>query len=73
MNYEEIAELKLRVLRAVFATFVDKHGKSGHRTERTKAFHAYREAEGVYLERYTTFCALQEHFQSGSAGSSNVA
>ncbi len=64
VNYEEVAALKLRVLREVFATFMAKHGSADRLTDRGKLFRAYRDAEGVYLERYATFCALQEHFSS---------
>ena len=64
VNYEEVAQLKLRVLRGVFATFNKNNGQTDRVTDRAKRFQAYRDAEGMYLERYATFCALMEHFQS---------
>jgi 4-alpha-glucanotransferase len=64
VNYEEVAALKLRVLRDVFTAFVENHSRPDRTTDRGQRFQAYRDAEGVYLERYATFCALQEHFQS---------
>jgi len=64
VNYEEVAALKLRVLREVFAAFIEHYGSAGRGTERWERFESYRKGEGVYLERYATFCALQEHFRS---------
>jgi len=64
VNYEEVSAVKLQVLRAVFGTFMKNHGKPGARTQRWDAFQHYMESEGVFLERFATFCALREHFES---------
>jgi 4-alpha-glucanotransferase len=61
VQYEEVATLKLRVLRDIFDSFIERHGKE-RTSERWGAFAAYREAEGEYLERYAAFCALHERF-----------
>lgn len=59
--YEEAAAVKLDILRELFQSFMEKHG-TGSKSERWDAFQAYRDAEGEYLERYATFCALRERF-----------
>lgn len=56
--YQEVAALKRDVLRHVFHSFA--RNRSNNRWD---DFAAYREAEGVYLEQYATFCALEEHFR----------
>jgi len=63
VNYEEISALKLLILREVFRYFLENHRKHEGGTKRWDDFTDYIRSEGVYLERYATFCALQEHFQ----------
>lgn len=63
VNYEEVADLKLRVLRELFCTFLETYYRSPKDDCRSKAFDGYTSAQGVHLARYATFCALQEHFQ----------
>ena len=60
VNYEQVSALKLRVLKEMFPTFVKQRGKS----ERWKLFEDYIASEGSWLERFATFCALEEHFRS---------
>ncbi len=63
VNYEEISALKLLVLRQTFADFMENHGRIDRRGSRWKDFEAFKASEGVYLERFATFCALDEHFR----------
>jgi len=62
VNYEEISALKLLVLRETFADFMENHGRIDRRGNRWKDFEGFKASEGVYLERFATFCALDEHF-----------
>ncbi len=66
VEYEEVAGLKLRVLREVFRTFMDNHGKPSSSEERWTPFRDYMERKGIYLRRFATFCALEEHFRNAS-------
>ena len=63
VNYEEVSALKLQVLREVFRSFLKNHGRKNAETTRWEAFQRYIESEGGFLERFATFCALDEHFQ----------
>lgn len=63
VNYEEIADLKISLLQELFRTFLENHGKSHRHHHRWTEFETYRVSEGIYIERYATFCALQDHFQ----------
>src|SRR5271157_41132 len=62
VNYEEISALKLLVLRETFAYFMENHGRIDRRGNRWKDFEGFKASEGVYLEHFATFCALDEHF-----------
>jgi len=62
VNYEEVADLKLTVLREVFKSFMETHGHRGDQDHRWREFEEYRDSEGAYLERFATFCALRDHF-----------
>ncbi len=64
VSYEEVSALKLQVLREVFRTFLKGHGRRNAETVRWEAFQQYRKSEGILLERFATFCALDEHFRS---------
>ena len=64
VNYEEVSALKLRILREIFTGFVKDRGRGDRRGTRWQDFEDYIASEGVYLERYATFCALDEHFHS---------
>jgi 4-alpha-glucanotransferase len=63
VNYEEVSALKLRVLRKIFAGFMENHGRLDRRGERWNDFESFIASEGVYLERFASFCALDEHFR----------
>jgi 4-alpha-glucanotransferase len=63
VNYEEVSALKLRVLRKIFAGFMENCGRRDRRGARWSDFEGYIASEGVYLERFATFCALDEHFR----------
>jgi 4-alpha-glucanotransferase len=63
VNYEEVSALKLRVLRQIFAGFMENHGRLSRRSTRWSDFEAYIASEGEYLDRFATFCALDEHFR----------
>jgi 4-alpha-glucanotransferase len=64
VNYEEVASLKLSVLREVFSAFMESRDKSRPGDQGWSAFQTYVKTEGVYLQRFATFCALEEHFKS---------
>ncbi|MGB6066488.1 MAG: 4-alpha-glucanotransferase [Desulfomonilaceae bacterium] len=64
VNYEEVSALKLRVLREVFTDFMKNYGRANYRGTRWRDFQSYIASEGIYLERFATFCALDEHFRS---------
>jgi 4-alpha-glucanotransferase len=63
VNYEEVADLKLKIMREVFRTFIENQGLTHLGHERWTAFQQYIVQEGVYLQRFAIFCALREHFQ----------
>lgn len=64
VNYEAVSALKLVILREVFRCFLESHRNHDGGTKRWKDFDNFVRAGGVYLERYATFCALQEHFRA---------
>ncbi len=64
VQYEPVARIKLQVLKEVFRTFMERHGKPSSPVDRWARFRDYMEREGVYLRRFATFCALEEHFMA---------
>ena len=57
--YEEVGALKQKVLREVFQFFLKNHWKrSGVKTDRQNALENYIEREGILLDNFATFCAL---------------
>lgn len=62
VNYEEVAGLKLMLLREVFGSFVARHGSRSAEDRRWREFEEYRLSQGVYLEQFATFCALRDYF-----------
>jgi 4-alpha-glucanotransferase len=59
VRYEEVAALKEKVLRQVFKTFLVRYWKTrGEKTASRKALEKYITTEGVFLENFATFCAL---------------
>lgn len=63
VNYEGVSELKLFILKEVFRSFLENHRMPGGGTSRWTDFMEFVLSEGVFLERFATFCALREHFQ----------
>ncbi|MBV9504016.1 MAG: 4-alpha-glucanotransferase [Acidobacteriia bacterium] len=58
VEYERVAALKLRFLKLLFAQFLrDRRSDSG----RSEEFEAYLRGEGELLERFATYCALDEY------------
>lgn len=64
VNYEDAAALKIRVLREVFQSFMDRNHAPENRGEQWSQFQSYIDSEGDYLKKFATFCALDEHFRS---------
>ncbi len=59
VDYEAVSKLKLRFLKLLYRTFLTSVKK---RTARAEAFESYLHREGELLDRYATYCALDEHF-----------
>jgi 4-alpha-glucanotransferase len=58
VEYERVAALKLRFLKLAFIHFLRDY-RAGH--QRTAAFRDFAAREGALLERFATYCALDEH------------
>jgi 4-alpha-glucanotransferase len=58
VEYERVAALKLRLLKLAYASFLRELRK---RSPRAQRFLEFTEAEGDLLERFATYCALDEH------------
>jgi len=58
VEYERIARLKLGVLRLLFRSFLRTEWQLG--TARARAFRKWLAAEGELLDRFATYCALDE-------------
>jgi 4-alpha-glucanotransferase len=56
VEYEEVSALKLRFLKIAFIEFLT--------SKRVPEFQAYLEREGDLLDRFATYCALDEHLHS---------
>jgi 4-alpha-glucanotransferase len=60
VQYERVAELKLKVLKRTFQTFLQNHFSSKTpMTERGREFQTYVETEGSLLDNFATFSALE--------------
>ncbi|HEY1241730.1 MAG TPA: 4-alpha-glucanotransferase [Bryobacteraceae bacterium] len=58
VDYERVAAIKLRFLKLLFVQFLrERHAGSS----RSQEFDAFRSREGDLLEKFATFCALDEH------------
>ncbi len=69
VEYETVAGIKLQALEKAFQVFLERHWQApGSASPRRKAFEAYLKGEGDFLEKYATFCALEEHFRSQPCG-----
>jgi 4-alpha-glucanotransferase len=61
VEYERVSALKLRFLKLAFATFLREWRTA---SERAAAFRAFLEREGDLLERFATYCALDEYLHT---------
>lgn len=69
VEYEAVAGLKVEALEKAFRVFLERHWPAGGpESPRGKAFKAYLKREGAFLERFATFCALEEHFRALPSG-----
>jgi 4-alpha-glucanotransferase len=59
VEYERVSALKLRFLKLLFAGFLRNHWRKS--TPRAREFQAFLASEGELLERFATYCALDEH------------
>jgi 4-alpha-glucanotransferase len=67
IQYERVAALKHQVLRHVFRTFLKNQWKEeAGKTDRKKNFEAYIEREGLLLDNFATYCALDGAMRSGN-------
>ena len=64
VEYERVSALKLRLLKLAFAAFLREWRADGPRARR---FRAFLDREGDLLERFATYCALDEHFHKRDA------
>lgn len=64
VEYERVAALKLRFLKLLFAQFL-REWRAG--SPRSREFEAFRAREGDLLERFATYCALDEHLHRRNA------
>ncbi len=62
VDYERVAELKLTILRLLFDNFIKNH--FSQKTPYANEYTNYAAYQGQYLERFSTFCALRNHFVS---------
>ncbi len=58
VEYERVSALKLRILKLTFAGFLRHEWKC--RSVRAAQFQAFLDREGALLERFATYCALDE-------------
>jgi len=58
VEYERVSALKLRFLKMLFVQFL-RERRTG--SARAKEFQAYLDREGDLLEKFATYCALDEH------------
>ena len=58
VEYERVAALKLRFLKLAFLEFLCERRRE---TPRASEFEAFVEREGELLDRFATYCALDEH------------
>jgi 4-alpha-glucanotransferase len=58
VEYERVAALKLRLLKLLFAQFLRERRQA---TARAREFDEYVAREGDLLEKFATYCALDEH------------
>jgi len=59
VEYERVSALKLRFLKLIFAGFLFNEWRK--HTPRAREFQAFLDREGGLLERFATYCALDEY------------
>jgi 4-alpha-glucanotransferase len=64
VEYERVSALKLRFLKLLFVQFLREWRKG---SARAREFDAFRQREGDLLERFATYCALDEHLHRTNA------
>jgi 4-alpha-glucanotransferase len=65
VQYEEAAGLKQKVLRQVFQTFLRNHwNRAGRQSDRHKELKNYIDKEGLLLDNFATFCAIDSAMRS---------
>jgi len=68
VQYEQIANFKLKVLRMVFQSFLKNHWSREGLSERSRQLEAYVSREGSLLDNFATFCALEAFFHEKDHG-----
>jgi len=64
VQYERVRALKFEVLESLYQTFKQQHVHP--QTSRFRVFEKYRRTQGPYLELYSLFQVLSEHFQTSA-------
>ncbi|WP_447971155.1 4-alpha-glucanotransferase [Nitrospira sp. M1] len=64
IQYEQVNALKAEVLEHLYQTFKQQHVQP--QTARFRAFEQYRRRQGSYLEQYSLFQVLSEHFHTSA-------
>jgi 4-alpha-glucanotransferase len=65
VEYEQVAALKIKTLRQVYETFLENHwNKTNGKTDRKKELEKYIDREGLLLDNFATFCALDSAIRS---------
>jgi 4-alpha-glucanotransferase len=63
VQYEQVATFKLKVLKIIFQHFLENHWREEGLSERGRQLEAYVDREGLLLDNFATFCALEDFFQ----------
>ena len=58
VEYERVSALKLRFLKMLFVQFLRERRQG---SARAKEFQSFLDREGSLLEKFATYCALDEH------------
>jgi 4-alpha-glucanotransferase len=68
VQYEQVASLKLKVLKMVFQSFLKNNWSKEWLSERGREFEFYVNREGFLLDNFATFCALEAFFSEKHQG-----
>jgi 4-alpha-glucanotransferase len=68
VQYQQVATLKLKVLKMVFQSFLKNHWSKEGLSERGRQLEAYVKREGFLLDNFATFCALEAFFHDKHQG-----